>query len=107
MLATIRVRAASGDSGVAHRHRRDSQGRLARCVELPHWPLSRVLVVFEIALSCALLVAAGLMIKSVTKMQNIDAGFITKNVFTARVGFPTTYTDTVLSGSSSSSWTLA
>src|SRR5690348_9677218 len=57
--------------------------------------LSRGLVVFEIALSCALLVAAGLMIKSVTKMQNIDAGFITKNVFTARVGFPDAYTDTV------------
>jgi predicted permease len=57
--------------------------------------LSRGLVVFEIALSCALLVAAGLMIKSVTKMQHIDAGFITKNVFTARVGFPDAYTDTV------------
>ena len=57
--------------------------------------LSRGLVVFEIALSCALLVAAGLMIKSVTRMQNIDAGFITKNVFTARVGFPDAYTDTI------------
>jgi predicted permease len=57
--------------------------------------LSRGLVVFEIALSCALLVAAGLMIKSVTKMQNIDAGFTTKNVFTARVGFPDAYTDTI------------
>ena len=56
--------------------------------------LSRVLVVFEIALSCGLLVAAGLMIKSVTNIRNIDPGFTTRNVFTARVGFPSTYTDT-------------
>ena len=56
--------------------------------------LSRALVVFEIALSCGLLVAAGLMIKSVTNIRNIDAGFRTQNIFTARVGFPDTYTDT-------------
>ncbi len=57
--------------------------------------LSRGLVVFEIALSCGLLVAAGLMTKSVTKLRNIDPGFDTQNVFTARLGFPATYTDTV------------
>jgi len=56
--------------------------------------LSRALVVFEIALSCGLLVAAGLMIKSVAKIRNIDTGFTTANIFTARVGFPATYTDT-------------
>jgi putative ABC transport system permease protein len=56
--------------------------------------LSRALVIFEIALSCGLLVAAALMIKSVAKMRNIDTGFATANVFTARVGFPATYTDT-------------
>src|SRR5438067_7930688 len=56
--------------------------------------LSRALVVFEIALSCGLLVAAGLMIKSVAKIRNIDTGFTTMNIFTARVGFPGTYTDT-------------
>ena len=56
--------------------------------------LSRALVVFEIALSCGLLVAAGLMIKSVAKTRNIDTGFTTANIFTARVGFPATYTDT-------------
>ncbi|HEY8174724.1 MAG TPA: ABC transporter permease [Gemmatimonadaceae bacterium] len=50
--------------------------------------LSRALVVFEIALSCGLLVAAGLMTKSVTKLRNIDPGFDVQNVFTARVGFP-------------------
>ena len=57
--------------------------------------MSRALVVFEIALSCGLLVAAGLMTKSVTKLRNIAPGFEVQNVFTARVGFPSTYTDTV------------
>lgn len=56
--------------------------------------LSKVLVVFEIALSCGLLVAAGLMIKSVTKAQTRDTGFAAANVFTARVGFPVAYADT-------------
>ncbi len=56
--------------------------------------ISKALVVFEIALSCGLLVAAGLMIKSVTKMQTMDPGFSTADVFTARIGFPVAYTDT-------------
>jgi putative ABC transport system permease protein len=58
--------------------------------------ISKGLVMFEIALSCALLVASGLMIKSVVKLRNLDPGFETKTVFTARVGFPGVYTDTVL-----------
>lgn len=57
--------------------------------------MSRALVVFEIALSCSLLVASGLMIKSVTKLKTMDPGFGTRDVFTARVGFPAAYTDTV------------
>jgi putative ABC transport system permease protein len=57
--------------------------------------LSRALVVFEVALSCGLLVAAGLMTKSVTKLRNIEPGFDQDNVFTARVGFPAGMTDTV------------
>ena len=56
--------------------------------------LSKSLVMFEIALSCGLLVAAGLTIKSVTKLSHIDYGFTTDNIFTARLGFPSTYTDT-------------
>ena len=58
--------------------------------------MSKVLVVFEIALSCGLLVASGLMIKSVTKLRTMDPGFRTSNIFTARVGFPATYTDTAM-----------
>jgi predicted permease len=57
--------------------------------------LSKGLVMFEIALSCGLLVAAGLMIKSVTKIKTMDTGFETKSVFTTRVGFPVQYTDTM------------
>lgn len=56
--------------------------------------MSKALVVFEIALSCGLLVAAGLMIKSVTKLRTMDPGFRTTDIFTARIGFPATYTDT-------------
>ena len=58
--------------------------------------MSKALVVFEIALSCGLLVASGLMIKSVTKLKTMDPGFRTRDIFTARVGFPATYTDTVM-----------
>jgi len=57
--------------------------------------LSKGLVVFEVALSCGLLVAAGLMIKSVTKANSRETGFAMASVFSARVGFPTSYTDTV------------
>jgi putative ABC transport system permease protein len=56
--------------------------------------MSKALVVFEIALSCGLLVAAGLMIKSVAKTRTMDTGFTMTDVFTARVGFPLVYTDT-------------
>ncbi|MBX3174403.1 MAG: ABC transporter permease [Gemmatimonadaceae bacterium] len=58
--------------------------------------LSKALVVFEIALSCGLLVAAGLMIKSVLKANSRDTGFAMETVFTARVGFPSSYTDTLM-----------
>jgi predicted permease len=57
--------------------------------------LSRALVVFEIALSCGLLVASGLMARSIIKLRNLDPGIATSNIFTARVGFPSQYTDTV------------
>ncbi|MBI3982464.1 MAG: ABC transporter permease, partial [Gemmatimonadetes bacterium] len=47
--------------------------------------VSKGLVIAEIALSCGLLVAAGLMIKSVAQLGSIDYGFRT-DVLTARVG---------------------
>jgi predicted permease len=54
--------------------------------------LSKVLVIGEVALSCALLVGAGLMTKSITKLNNYNFEFDTEQIFTARVGiFETDY----------------
>jgi predicted permease len=54
--------------------------------------MSRALVVVEIALSCGLLVASGLAIKSIVKLKTTDFGFASADVFTARVGlFETDY----------------
>lgn len=50
--------------------------------------ISRGLVITEIALSAGLLVGAGLMIKSVTQVRNVDFAFQTHDVFTARIGLP-------------------
>ena len=47
--------------------------------------VSRGLVVFEIALSCGLLVAAGLTTKSIVKLRNVDMGFNVDNLFTGYV----------------------
>ncbi len=56
--------------------------------------LSKVLVVGEIALSCALLVGAGLMTKSIVQLRNYEFDFATEDLFTARVGlFETDYPD--------------
>ena len=56
--------------------------------------LSRGLVMLEIALSVALLSAAGLMVKSVTNLRGADFGFVSDNVLTARMGlFEADYPD--------------
>ena len=60
--------------------------------------VSRMLVVFEVAMSCSLLVGAGLMIRSLMNLRQMDLGFTTANVFTARVGFPPSDTDTAAQG---------
>jgi len=55
---------------------------------------STILVIGEIALSCALLVAAGMMVKSVIKVNTVDLGFESEKVFTARLGlFESDYPD--------------
>jgi predicted permease len=46
------------------------------------------LVVAELALSCGLLIAAGLMIKSVVQLRNVDMPFAVENILTARVDLP-------------------
>ncbi len=58
--------------------------------------ITKGLVVAEIALSCGLLVAAGLMVKSVVQLRTIDYQFPTENIFTARVGlFEAQYPDSL------------
>ena len=50
--------------------------------------VSGALVVIEVAVSCGLLIAAGLMIKSVVGLKTVDLAFATDNVFTARANLP-------------------
>jgi putative ABC transport system permease protein len=47
--------------------------------------LSRTVVVAELALSCTLLVATGLMVKSIVLARSADHGFATDHLLTARV----------------------
>jgi putative ABC transport system permease protein len=57
---------------------------------------SKVLVVGEIAMSLALLVAAGLTARSITTLRDLDYGFDTHAVFTARLGlFDAEFPDTL------------
>ena len=58
--------------------RGSSSGRMGR--------LSRGLVVAQLAVSCGLLVAAGLMIRTVINVSRFDYGFATNDIFTARLG---------------------
>ncbi len=46
------------------------------------------LVVAELAVSCGLLIAAGLMIKSVVQLKNVQMPFAIENILTARVDLP-------------------
>jgi putative ABC transport system permease protein len=47
--------------------------------------LSRLVVIGEVAFSCLLLVGAGLMIRSVVAIRNVDLGFDPANLLTARI----------------------
>ena len=56
--------------------------------------LTKVLVTAEIALSCALLIGAGLMTKSIVNLRQFAFPFTTEHVMTARIGlFETDYPD--------------
>jgi putative ABC transport system permease protein len=51
---------------------------------------SSALVIAELAVSCGLLIAAGLMIKSVVQLKNVQMPFAVENILTARVDLPRT-----------------
>ncbi len=74
------VRASGGGVGAILRDesRGSSSLRLGR--------FSTVLVVGELAVSCGLLIGAGLMVKSVINLKTLDLGFETEGLLTARIG---------------------
>ena len=49
---------------------------------------SNALVIVELAVSCGLLIAAGLMIKSVVQLKNVQMPFAIENILTARIDLP-------------------
>jgi predicted permease len=51
---------------------------------------SGALVVIELALSCGLLIAAGLMTKSVAQLKNVKMPFAVENILTSRINLPRT-----------------
>ena len=51
-----------------------------------HQRLRRLFVIAEVALSLALLIGAGLLIRSFMRLQDVDAGFEAEGILTMRVG---------------------
>ncbi len=47
---------------------------------------SKFLVVFQIALTCIVLICTGLTIRTIMNIQNVDLGFNPDNILTARIG---------------------
>lgn len=85
-LPALHAARVSAGSALKDDSRSATSGRLGR--------FSNGLVVAELAVSCGLLIAAGLMIKSVVQLKNVDMPFTVENILTARVDLPrTTYPD--------------
>src|SRR5207244_2675447 len=47
-----------------------------------------MLVMFEVAISVALLVSSGLLVRAMWLLQAVDPGFVTKDLFTAKTALP-------------------
>ncbi len=52
--------------------------------------ITSIIVIGEVAVSCGLLIAAGLMIKSVAQLRTVDMPFAVESIFTARLNLPET-----------------
>jgi len=79
-LPALHAARVSAGSALKDDSRSATSGRLGR--------FSNGLVVAELAVSCGLLIAAGLMIKSVVQLKNVDMPFTVENILTARVDLP-------------------
>jgi predicted permease len=79
-LPSLHAARVSAASALKEEARGTTSGRLGR--------FSNGLVVVELAVSCGLLIAAGLMIKSVVQLKTVDMPFAIDNVLTARVDLP-------------------
>ncbi len=80
MLPALHASRVSAGAALKDDSRSTTSARLGR--------FSSVLVVAELAVSCGLLIAAGLMIKSVVQLKNLPMPFAIDNVLTARVDLP-------------------
>jgi predicted permease len=79
-LPALQAARVSAGAALKDDSRSSTSGRLGR--------FSSGLVVAELAVSCGLLIAAGLMIKSVVQLKNVDMPFAVDGVLTARVNLP-------------------
>ena len=79
-LPAVHASRVSAGAALKDESRSSTSGRLGR--------FSGGLVVAELAVSCALLIAAGLMIKSVVQLKTVRMPFAIENVLTARVDLP-------------------
>lgn len=81
-LPAVHSARVNAGSALKDDSRSSTSGRLGR--------FSSGLVIAELAVSCGLLIAAGLMIKSVVQLKNVPMPFAIENVLTARVDLPRT-----------------
>ncbi|HJR61134.1 MAG TPA: ABC transporter permease [Vicinamibacterales bacterium] len=79
-LPALQAARVSAGAALKDDSRSSTSGRLGR--------FSSGLVIAELAVSCGLLIAAGLMIKSVVQLQTVPMPFAIENVLTARVDLP-------------------
>lgn len=80
-LPALHAARVNAGSALKDDSRSSTSGRLGR--------FSSALVIAELAVSCGLLIAAGLMIKSVTQLKTVQMPFAIDNILTARVTLPT------------------
>lgn len=79
-IPALQAARVSAGTALKDDSRASTSGRMGR--------FSSGLVVVELAVSCGLLIAAGLMIKSVAQLKNVPMPFAIDNVLTARVDLP-------------------